>query len=288
MQQSASDRDALLRGSAKGGDGGNPEPRLTSEQLMTKTKEETKTQDDLLDVMSRGLDGLKSLGVAIRDETDLQVKLLDKLEGEVDKGNTIDMETWHFDKEGRVIDKSNMDEDRDPKGLGKGSSSSTSKAQAERQPMPPARFLSHFGTAPKHLKPWWKDEEEVRAKMWLIGANHKANQRLLNFTKHLKPMPTHPAFKKSYIIPPLHNCFSEVFPHGGCVIVHQWFDMELRDGNLILKDMLGQNDCYRVPLTTRDETIVRFRLIYMIEEIGACLEEVCNTLQEAVIVKDGP
>ena len=55
---------------------------------MTKTKEETKTQDDLLDVMSRGLDGLKSLGVAIRDETDLQVTLLDKLEGEVDKGNT--------------------------------------------------------------------------------------------------------------------------------------------------------------------------------------------------------
>lgn len=94
MQQSASDRDALLRGSAKDGgggggtNGGNPEPRLTSEQLMTKTKDETKTQDDLLDVMSRGLDGLKSLGMAIRDETDLQVTLLDKLEGEVDKGNS--------------------------------------------------------------------------------------------------------------------------------------------------------------------------------------------------------
>ena len=81
MQQSASDRDALLRGSAQdggggGGTSGNPEPRLTSEQLMTKTKDETKTQDDLLDVMSRGLDGLKALGMAIRDETDLQVTLL--------------------------------------------------------------------------------------------------------------------------------------------------------------------------------------------------------------------
>ena len=79
---------------------------------------------------------------------------------EVDKGSTNDMETWYFDKEGRVIDKSNMDEDRDPKGLGKGNSSSTSKEQAERLPMPPARLLAHFGTAPKHLKPWWKDEEE--------------------------------------------------------------------------------------------------------------------------------
>ena len=118
--------------------------------------------------------------------------------------------------------------------------------------------------------------------MWSIGANHTAHQRLLNFTKYLKPVPTHPAFKKSYIMPPLHNCFSEVFPHGGGVIVQQWFDMELHEGNLILKDMIGHKDCYRVPLTTRDETIVRFRLIYMIEELGACMEEVCNTLQEAI------
>ncbi len=44
-------------------------------------------------------------------------------EMEVDKGSTNDMETWHFDKKGKMIDKGNMDEDRDPKGLGKGSSS---------------------------------------------------------------------------------------------------------------------------------------------------------------------
>ena len=85
VSMSATDRDALLGSSAAAG-GGAGEPRQTAEQLMAKAKDETKTQDDILDTMSRGLEGLKTLGVAIRDENDLQMKLLDNLESEVDKG----------------------------------------------------------------------------------------------------------------------------------------------------------------------------------------------------------
>jgi hypothetical protein len=55
---------------------------------MTRTKDENKVQDDILESMSRGLEGLKTMGVAIRDENELQMKLLDNLEDEVDKGTS--------------------------------------------------------------------------------------------------------------------------------------------------------------------------------------------------------
>ena len=83
---SATDRDALL-GGAGGGGGGEAAPRLTGDQLMLKAKEETRAQDDILESMSKGLEGLKVMGRAIGDESDLQMKLLDNLENEVDKGN---------------------------------------------------------------------------------------------------------------------------------------------------------------------------------------------------------
>lgn len=44
-------------------------------------------QDAVLDKMSRNLDNLKTMGKAIGDETTLHMKLLDKLEDQVDRGN---------------------------------------------------------------------------------------------------------------------------------------------------------------------------------------------------------
>ena len=87
----SSDRDALL--GASGGIGGRAggadadSPRQTPEQLLMRTQGEMKSQDAILDQMSKGLDSLKTIGVAIRDETDLHVRLLDDLEKEVDAGN---------------------------------------------------------------------------------------------------------------------------------------------------------------------------------------------------------
>jgi len=83
----SSDRDALLGAAgAKAGGADSPAERATPEQLLARTQGEFKTQDEILGNMSRGLDNLKSIGLAIRDETDLHMKLLDNLEGEVDKG----------------------------------------------------------------------------------------------------------------------------------------------------------------------------------------------------------
>ena len=91
--QSSSDRDALLGGGVRGGGGGVggaggevAVERANPEQLLMRTQNEMKTQDDILDSMSKGLDGLKTIGIAIRDETDLHMKLLDDLDGTVDKG----------------------------------------------------------------------------------------------------------------------------------------------------------------------------------------------------------
>ena len=85
-----SNRDALGLdgGGGSGGGGGKDEaPRQTPEQLLLKSKEEFKVQDEMLDTLSRGLDGLKNLGSAISSETSLHIKLLDDLEGDVDKGD---------------------------------------------------------------------------------------------------------------------------------------------------------------------------------------------------------
>ena len=84
----STDRDALLGAGAKGAGAGADAgaERQTPEQLLAQTQGEFKTQDAILDSMSKGLDGLKTIGIAIRDETDLHMKLLDDLEGEVDKG----------------------------------------------------------------------------------------------------------------------------------------------------------------------------------------------------------
>lgn len=83
------DRGDLLRsGAAKGpATEGTLTRDLPPEQLMLRTQTEIKVQDDILDNMSKGLDNLKNMGLAIRDETDLHMKLLDDVENEVDKGN---------------------------------------------------------------------------------------------------------------------------------------------------------------------------------------------------------
>ncbi len=92
------DKDALLGGASgpasryggggAGGDGaaGGGKP-VDPTQLMARAQAEMKNQDDLLDTMSKGLDNLKNMGVAIRDETALHMKLLDELEDGVDQGN---------------------------------------------------------------------------------------------------------------------------------------------------------------------------------------------------------
>jgi hypothetical protein len=47
-----------------------------------------KTQDAILESMSKGLDGLKTMGLAIRDETDLHMNLLDNLDKEIDTADS--------------------------------------------------------------------------------------------------------------------------------------------------------------------------------------------------------
>lgn len=83
-----SDKDALLGGSSRGG-GGTPAPReATPDELQQRTLLEIKQQDLQLDSLSKGLDGLKQMGLAISDETSLHMKLIDNLEESVDKGDT--------------------------------------------------------------------------------------------------------------------------------------------------------------------------------------------------------
>jgi hypothetical protein len=90
---SASDKDALLgvtTGAARGGyqaDAAAAAAARNPDQLMLRTQQEIKNQDELLDTMSRGLDTLKNVGMAIGDETDLHMKLLGELEEGVDQGN---------------------------------------------------------------------------------------------------------------------------------------------------------------------------------------------------------
>ena len=85
------DRDSLLRAGGDAKAAAAKEGALTRdlppEQLMARAQTEIKVQDEILDSMSKGLDNLKNMGVAIRDETDLQLRLIDDIEGEVDKGN---------------------------------------------------------------------------------------------------------------------------------------------------------------------------------------------------------
>jgi hypothetical protein len=87
-----SEKDSLLgSGSAapgaRAGDGAGGKAPVDPNQLMMRTQAEIKNQDDMLDVMSKGLDNLKNVGLAIRDETDLHMKLLGDLEEGVDQGN---------------------------------------------------------------------------------------------------------------------------------------------------------------------------------------------------------
>ena len=72
---SSNDRESLLNS----GDGKSygRESEMTrdmnTQQLVDRSAVEMKQQDEMLDVMSRGLDNLKGMGIAIRDETTLQV-----------------------------------------------------------------------------------------------------------------------------------------------------------------------------------------------------------------------
>ena len=87
---STTDKDALLGASNRrsyGGDTGANKAPVDPTQLQARAQQEIKSQDDLLDQMSKGLDNLKSIGLAIGDESELHMKLLDELEEGVDQGN---------------------------------------------------------------------------------------------------------------------------------------------------------------------------------------------------------
>lgn len=60
---------------------------MTTQQMLAHTQSEEKAQDAILGQMAKNLDNLKTMGVAIKDETALHMKLLDGLESEIDKGN---------------------------------------------------------------------------------------------------------------------------------------------------------------------------------------------------------
>ena len=84
----AGERDALLNGGASKGKDGPRGEKPDIEQSMMRIKKEEVVQNEILENMSRGLDDLKQIGVTIRDETDLHMKLLDNLDDEVDKGQS--------------------------------------------------------------------------------------------------------------------------------------------------------------------------------------------------------
>lgn len=85
---SATDKDALLgSNSARAPTAYSNAPQANPEQLMQRTQQEIKNQDELLGAMSKGLDSLKTMGLAIRDETDLHMRLIDDLEDGVDNAH---------------------------------------------------------------------------------------------------------------------------------------------------------------------------------------------------------
>ena len=167
-----------------------------------------------------------------------------------------------------------------------GTSSRAANSKELPIPMPKAKgwSLVDILTVPKSYRPWWEDEEEVNARMLDTRANKVALDRLSMFSKCGKPPPSHVAFSAPYIMKPQHDVCSEVYPTGGGIMVQKWFDMGLHldEGKLILTDLIGHKDYYKYPLTTKDETIVKWRVIDMIAELGVCIEEVCSTLQSAI------
>jgi syntaxin of plants SYP5 len=54
---------------------------------MVKVIKHMKEQDEILEVMSKGLDNLKNMGSTIKDEADLHLRLLDDIEDQVEKGD---------------------------------------------------------------------------------------------------------------------------------------------------------------------------------------------------------
>jgi hypothetical protein len=72
---SSTDRDSLLVAGDGRSYGKESEVTrdLTTQQLVDRSQAEMKAQDEILDQMSRGLDGLKNMGVTIRDETALHM-----------------------------------------------------------------------------------------------------------------------------------------------------------------------------------------------------------------------
>ena len=191
-------------------------------------------------------------------------------EMEVDQDNTNDMETWHFDEEGRVI--------------AKVSKASSSSKQPPDQPSPRTTGIPGFTLPP--LTPslranWWDHPEEVRAKMWHDGINATMLSRLNFISRASKNKPICTAFTASYIINPLLSVHSEVYPHGGGVLLQKWFDIEKEEDRICLTDMAGKKDYYGIsPFLPRDETIVKYRLLEMVEEMGLCIDEVTDIFQE--------
>ena len=89
-----SDKDALLASASRGGGGGGgagggsaAPPQASPEELQMRTQMELRNQDEQLDSLSKGLVGLKQMGLAISEETALQMKLIDEIEEGTDRGD---------------------------------------------------------------------------------------------------------------------------------------------------------------------------------------------------------
>ena len=81
----------------------------------------------------------------------------------------------------------------------------------------------------------------------------------------------------------MHSAHSEVYPHGGGVLLQKWFDIEKEENRICLTDMAGNKDYYgSSPFLPRDKTIVKYKLLEMVEEMGLCIDEVTDIFQECI------
>ena len=61
------------------------------------------------------------------------------------------------------------------------------------------------------------------------------------------------------------------------------FDIEKEERRIYLTDMAGKKDYYDIsPFLPRDETIVKYRLLEMVEEMGLCIDELTDIFQECI------
>ena len=60
---------------------------MGEQPVQLRTQMEMRNQDEQLDSLSKGLTGLKQMGLAISEETALQMKLIDEIEESTDRGD---------------------------------------------------------------------------------------------------------------------------------------------------------------------------------------------------------